>query len=70
MNDLYMMVPLDLHLPTIQGVCMYVHCQFTTSRLGVTCNYQKIRLCSCGTKPQCSRNHQCLRLHDDDIMKT
>ena len=55
MNDLDKMVHLDLHLPTIQGVRMYVHCWFTTSRWGVTCFYQKLRLCSCGTKPQHSR---------------
>ena len=36
MNDLDKMVHLDLHLPTIQGVPVYVCCQFTTSRWGVT----------------------------------
>ena len=59
MNDLDMMAQLDLHLPTIQGVHVYVHCQFTTSRWGVTCFYQKRRLCCCGTKPQHSGNHWC-----------
>ena len=33
---------LDLHLTTLKGVCMYVGCQFTTSRWGVTCFYQKL----------------------------
>ena len=59
MNDLDKTVHLDLHLPTIQGVCMYVRYQFTTPRWGVTCFYQKLRLCSCGTKPQHSRNLWC-----------
>ena len=51
MNDLDKMAHLDLHLPTIQGVHVCVHGWFTTSRWGVTCFYQKLRLCSCGTKP-------------------
>ena len=38
------------------GGHMYVHCWFTT---GVTHFYQRLRLCSCGTKPQHSKNHQC-----------
>ena len=36
---------------------VYVCCQFTTARWGVRHFYQKLRLCSCGTKPQHSRNH-------------
>ena len=59
MNNLDKLVHLDLHLPAIQGVNMYVCCQFTTTRWGVTSFYQKLRLCSCGTKPQHSGNHQC-----------
>ena len=39
------------------GGCVYVHCQFTTPRWGVTHFYQCLRLCSCGTKPQHSKNH-------------
>ena len=70
MNDLDMMAQLDLHLPTIQGVHVYVHCQFTTSRWGVTCFYQQLRLCFCGTKPQHSGNHWCGQLCDDVIMRT
>ena len=58
MNDLHKMAHLALHLPTIQGVCVFVHCQFTTSRWGVTHFYQTLRSCSCGAKPQCSGNHQ------------
>ena len=53
------MAHLDLHLPTIEGVHMYVHYRFTTPMWGVTHFYQKLRLCSCGTKPQHSGNHQC-----------
>ena len=60
MNDLDKMTHLDLHLATIQGVCVYVHCWFTTSRWRVTNSFQKLILCSCGTKPQQSRNHQYL----------
>ena len=60
MNDQDKMACLNLLLPTIQGVHMYIHHQFTTSRWGVTCFYQKLRLCSCGTKPQHSRYHRCL----------
>ena len=52
------------------GGHMYVRCWFTTPRWGVTCFYQSLRLCSCGTKPQHSGNHQCRRLHDDIIMRT
>ena len=70
MNDLDKMAHLDLHLPTIQGVHMYAHCQFTTSRWGVTCLYRKLSLCSCGIKPQCSGKHQYLRLRDNIIMRT
>ena len=32
MNDLDKMAHLDLHVPTIQGVYVYVCCQFTSSR--------------------------------------
>ena len=39
------------------GGRVYIHCQFTTPRWGVTHFYQRLRLCSCGTKPQHSRNH-------------
>ena len=70
MNDLDKTVHLDLHLPTIQGIHMYVHCHFTASRWGVTHFYQKLRLCSCGTKPQHSRNHWCIQLCDDLSMRT
>ena len=35
----------------------YIHFRFTTPRWGVTCFYQCLRLCSCGTKPQHSENH-------------
>ena len=70
MNDLDKMAHLDLHVRTIHGVHVYVCCQFTSSRWGETCFYQKLRLCSCGTKPLHSRNHQCLRLHDDVSMRT
>ena len=59
MNNLDKAVHLDLHLPTIHKGHVYVCCQFTTPRWGVTHFYQKLRLCSCGTKPQCSRNHWC-----------
>ena len=37
--------------------CVYVRCRFTTPGWGVTCFYQCLRLCSCGTKPQHSENH-------------
>ena len=40
------------------------------NQLLVTCFYQKLRLCSCGTKPQHSRNHWCLLLHDYVSMRT
>ena len=36
MNDLEKMAHLDLHIPTIQGVHVYIHCWFTTSRCEVT----------------------------------
>ena len=38
---------------------MYIHCQFTTPRWGVTRLhfYRCLMSCSCGTKPQRSRNH-------------
>ena len=39
------------------GGCVYVRCQFTTPRWGVTHFYQCLTLCSCGTKPQRSKNH-------------
>ena len=53
------MAHLDLHLPTIQGGRRYFCCQFTTPRWGMTCFYKILKLCSCGTKPQHSRNHRC-----------
>ena len=39
------------------GGRVYIRCQFTTPRWGVTRFYQCLRLCSCGTKPQHSENH-------------
>ena len=39
------------------GGHMYVCCQFTIPRWGVTHFYQRIRLSSCGTKTQHSKNH-------------
>ena len=48
-NNLDKVAHLDLHLPTIQGIHMYICCWFTTSRWGVTHFYQKLKLCSCGT---------------------
>ena len=59
MNDLDKTAHLDLHIPTIQGGRRYVRCQFTSPRWGVTHFYQRLRLCSCGTKCQHSGNHQC-----------
>ena len=52
------------------GGLVYVCCWFTTPRWGVTHFYQRLRLCSCGTKPQHSGNHRCRGLHDDVIMRT
>ena len=52
------------------GGCVYVRCWFTTPRWGVTHFYQRLRLCSCGTKPQHSRNHWCQQLRDDITMRT
>ena len=59
------------------GGHVYVHCQFTTPRWGVTCFYQCLRLCSCGTKPQHSKNHHSVMMsswepqcHHDIIMRT
>ena len=52
------------------GGCRYVCCQFTSPRWAVTHFYQKLRVCSCGTKPQHCRNHQCPQLRDDIIMRT
>ena len=37
------------------GGCVYICCQFTTPRWGVTHFYQRLRLCSCGTKLQYSK---------------
>ena len=37
------------------GGRVYVHCQVTTPRWGVTRFYRCLRLCSCGTKPQRSK---------------
>ena len=59
------------------GGCVYIHCQFTTPRWGVTCFYQWFRLCSCGTKPQHSKNHHSVmtslwepQCHHDIIIRT
>ena len=52
------------------GGCVYIRYRFTTPRWGVTRFYQRLRLCSCGTKPQHSGNHQCQQLRDDVIMRT
>ena len=59
------------------GGRVYVRCQFTTPRCGVTCFYQCLRLCSCGTEPQCSENHHSVmtslwepQCHHDIIMRT
>ena len=59
------------------GGRVYVCCQFTTPRWGVTHFYQRLRLCSCGTKPQCSNNHHSImtsswepQCHHDIIMRT
>ena len=54
-----------------------VRCRFTTPRWGVTCFYQRLRLCSCGIKPQRSENHHFVmtsswepQCHHDIIMRT
>ena len=59
------------------GGRMYVHCWFTTPRWGVTRFYRWFRLCSCGTKPQHSKNHHSVmtsswepQCHHDIIMRT
>ena len=59
------------------GGCMYVHCQLTTPRWVVTCFYRWLKLCSCGTKPQHSKNHHSVMIsswepqcHHDIIMRT
>ena len=59
------------------GGRVYVRCRFTTPRWGVTRFYQCLRLCSCGTKPQCSENHHFVmtslwepQCHHDIIMRT
>ena len=39
------------------GGHVYVRRWFTTPRWGVTRFYRCLRLCSCGTKPQHSKNH-------------
>ena len=59
------------------GGHVYVRCQFTTPRWGVTHFYQCLRLCSCGTKPQRSKNHHSVttsswepQCHHDIIMRT
>ena len=56
---------------------VYVCCWFTTPRWGVTHFYQRLRLCSCGTKPQRSKNHHSVmtsswepQCHHDIIMRT
>ena len=55
----------------------YARCRFTTPRWGVTRFYQCLRLCSCGTKPQRSKNHHSVmtsswepQCHHDIIMRT
>ena len=59
------------------GGRVYIRCRFTTPRWGVTHFYQCLRLCSCGTKPQCSENHHFVmtsswepQCHHDIIMRT
>ena len=59
------------------GGRVYVRCRFTTPRWGVTRFYQRLRLCSCGTKPQRSKNHHFVmtsswepQCHHDIIMRT
>ena len=59
------------------GGRMYVRCRFTTQRWGVTRFYQCLRSCSCGTKPQRSKNHHFVmtsswepQCHHDIIMRT
>ena len=59
------------------GGHVYVHCWYTTPRWGVTHFYQWFRLCSCGTKPQHSKNHHSMmtsswepQCHHDIIMRT
>ena len=59
------------------GGRVYVRCQFTTPRWGVTRFYQCLRLCSCGTKPQRSENRHFVvtsswepQCHHDIIMRT
>ena len=59
------------------GECVYVCCWFTTPRWEVTRLYQCLRLCSCGTKPQRSKNHHFVttsswepQCHHDIIMRT
>ena len=59
------------------GGRVYICCRFTTPRWGVTRFYQCLRLCSCGTKPQCSENHHFVMMsswepqcHHDIIMRT
>ena len=59
------------------GGRVYICCRFTTPRWGVTRFYQCLRLCSCGTKPQHSKNHHFMmtsswepQCHHDIIMRT
>ena len=59
------------------GGRVYIRCRLTTPRWGVTCFYQCLRLCSCGTKPQHSKNHHFVmasswepQCHHDIIMRT
>ena len=67
MNDLDKTTLLDLHLATLQGVCIYVS---LLPQDGSETFLSKSKLCSCGTKPQHSGNHQYLQLHDDVSMRT
>ena len=59
------------------GGRVYIRCRFTTPRWGVTRFYQCLRSCSCGTKPQHSKNHHSVmtsswepQCHHDIIMRT
>ena len=59
------------------GERVYIHCRFTTPRWGVTRFYRCLWLYPCGTKPQCSKNHDSMmtsswepQCHHDIIMRT
>ena len=69
MNNLNKMAHLNLHLPT------YVHVSIVSLLPQMASDISsslltKLRLCSCGTKPQHSRNHWYQRLCNDIIMRT